>query len=463
MEKHLANYKCRSAHAACAFFARFALLASLFVFVGCSQVPDAANPVEWYKGVEGWFGDDDPAHAEQVSGVLDPALEREPRLAGDEAFPNLSEVPERPPAYDPEDAAEITEGLVADRTHAKYSDETIRFQSESGRTFSMQAPAPRRVVSKDAPPPLAAPRSPVDLAGELSEPRAIPGATPEMLDSQAPEMRVITPPPPPVLSQVSKLAAPPPVAPPLVARNTAPPAVFSRLPIASPPPVAAALRIPASDIVPSLPYFPSGAPQLNQAMHQNFAQSGASALPANFQQPMAPPANFQQPITPPALALNSGVTSPATDRKLPVQKRLVTESMANGDAPRALAEFDPNALGMSIRVATVYFSVGATSLDKKSRQILRDVVGMFRQKGTSIRVIGHASSRTRDLDPMVHKLANFNISVDRANAVAKGLMQLGIVPQQLFVGAQSDSEPIYFEVMPSGEAGNRRAEIYIDY
>jgi len=447
MEKYLPDYKCRSMHAACAFFSRFALLAALFAFAGCSQVPDAVNPVEWYKGASGWFSDDDPAYAGQAPGVLDPALEREARRAGDEAFPNLSEVPERPPAYDPEDATEITEGLVADRAHAKYSDETIRFQSESGRTISMQAPAPRRVV--DAPPPLAAPRSPVDLAGELSEPRAIPGATPQRLDSQAPAMRVMTPPPPPVLSEVSRLATSQPVA-----RNAAPPAVFSRrLPIASPPPVAAALRIPASDIVPSLSYFPPGAPQLNQTMHQNFAQSGASALPANFQSPMVPS----------ALTLESSATPPATDRTLPVQKRLITESMAASDAPHALAEFDPSALGMSIRVATVYFSVGATSLDKKGRQILRDVVGMFRQKGTSIRVIGHASSRTRDLDPMVHKLANFNISVDRANAVAKGLMRLGIAPKQLFVGAQSDSEPIYFEVMPSGEAGNRRAEIYIDY
>jgi flagellar motor protein MotB len=27
----------------------------------------------------------------------------------------------------------------------------------------------------------------------------------------------------------------------------------------------------------------------------------------------------------------------------------------------------------------------------------------------------------------------------------------------------ADEQPVYHEVMPSGEAGNRRAEIYIDY
>jgi len=33
----------------------------------------------------------------------------------------------------------------------------------------------------------------------------------------------------------------------------------------------------------------------------------------------------------------------------------------------------------------------------------------------------------------------------------------------MYVGAVADNEPVYYEVMPSGEAGNRRAEIYIDY
>ena len=114
-------------------------------------------------------------------------------------------------------------------------------------------------------------------------------------------------------------------------------------------------------------------------------------------------------------------------------------------------------------MATVNFAVGSSSLSKEDRAVLQDVVGMFRQNGKSIRVIGHASSRTRDLDPMTHQLANFNISVDRANSVAKELMRLGIGGEQIFVGARSDSEPIYYEVMPSGEAGNRRTEIYIDY
>jgi hypothetical protein len=32
----------------------------------------------------------------------------------------------------------------------------------------------------------------------------------------------------------------------------------------------------------------------------------------------------------------------------------------------------------------------------------------------------------------------------------------------LVVDAISDAQPVYFEFMPTGEAGNRRAEIYLE-
>ena len=76
-------------------------------------------------------------------------------------------------------------------------------------------------------------------------------------------------------------------------------------------------------------------------------------------------------------------------------------------------------------------------------------------------VIGFSSSWTGDVDPLKHQLMNFDISVRRANSVAVALMNYGIAAKDLYVGAKSDSEPIYLEVMPAGEAGNRRTEIYI--
>ncbi|MCE2509871.1 MAG: OmpA family protein [Alphaproteobacteria bacterium] len=448
--------KLRSAHPAYFNTLGLALAASLFTLAGCSQVPDEVNPVEWYKGVDSWLSDDE-AYAEAPPSALEPTLERERVAAADESFPNLSDVPARPPAYDPESAAEISEGLVADRAHAKYSDETIRFQSEADTALAIQSGRQMRKLA-EAPPPKAAPRSPVMMAGELSSATSVPKGVSERIDSPEAAMRVTAPPPPPVLTAEARPA------PPVALRQPrsivpSPPPMVSR-PLPQSPMVAAPLNIPASDVVPSLPYFPTAAPELNQTMQKYFMQSGAPTLPANFQ-PQAAAAPVAGGL--PSVQVPENGSMPAVSTPLPAPKALMTKSNADSDAPRSLAEYSPNDTGMSIRVATVGFGVGSSSLDEKDRALLKDVVGMFRQNGKSLRVIGHASSRTRDLDPTEHQLANFNISVDRANSVAKELMRQGISGDRIFVGARSDSEPIYYEVMPSGEAGNRRTEIYIDY
>ena len=84
-----------------------------------------------------------------------------------------------------------------------------------------------------------------------------------------------------------------------------------------------------------------------------------------------------------------------------------------------------------------------------------------RQHNATVRVIGHASQRTRNMDPSRHKQANYEVSVQRANQVATELQRLGIAPDRILTAAVGDNNPIYLEVMPSGEAGNRRTEIYL--
>ena len=59
-------------------------------------------------------------------------------------------------------------------------------------------------------------------------------------------------------------------------------------------------------------------------------------------------------------------------------------------------------------------------------------------------------------------MVNFKVSVDRADAVARELIRLGVNKEELVVDAISDAQPVYFEFMPTGEAGNRRAEIYLE-
>jgi flagellar motor protein MotB len=78
-------------------------------------------------------------------------------------------------------------------------------------------------------------------------------------------------------------------------------------------------------------------------------------------------------------------------------------------------------------------------------------------------VIGHASERTKDLPIATHKLVNFKISGDGAQAVAKQLMRHGVQASAIVIEARGANDPLYFEWMPKGEAENRRADIYLQY
>ena len=113
------------------------------------------------------------------------------------------------------------------------------------------------------------------------------------------------------------------------------------------------------------------------------------------------------------------------------------------------------------KIATIQFANGSAGLGDRARQVLRQVSRLYDQRdGGSVRIVGHASSRTRTMDAVRHAMVNLRVSADRAESVARTLERNGISRDRMTVMAKSDAEPLYFESMPSGEAGNRRAEIY---
>lgn len=112
--------------------------------------------------------------------------------------------------------------------------------------------------------------------------------------------------------------------------------------------------------------------------------------------------------------------------------------------------------------AIIFFSHGSSDLDVRDRSVLRDVAALQQQRGGSLRVVGHASSRTRNATPDEHQLANFEMSLTRANAVLEELLRLGVPSEAARAEAVGDAEPVYHEFMPSGEAGNRRVEIFLE-
>jgi len=118
-------------------------------------------------------------------------------------------------------------------------------------------------------------------------------------------------------------------------------------------------------------------------------------------------------------------------------------------------------VGSMTHAATINFANNSAGLDARDRSILTAVIQLQRERGGRVVVVGHASSRTKDMDYIRHKMVNFEISMQRAATIGNVLKDLGLQGEHLEVQAVSDSEPLFMEVMPSGEAGNRRVEIYL--
>ena len=135
----------------------------------------------------------------------------------------------------------------------------------------------------------------------------------------------------------------------------------------------------------------------------------------------------------------------------------VTSSDQYNNAPPLQTAAGPGQLA-----AIIFFPHGSSELDQRGRSILRDLAALRQQRGGSLRVVGHASSRTRNATPDEHQLANFDMSLIRANAVREELLRLGVEPEAVRAEAIGDAEPVYHEFMPSGEAGNRRVEIFLE-
>ncbi len=134
-----------------------------------------------------------------------------------------------------------------------------------------------------------------------------------------------------------------------------------------------------------------------------------------------------------------------------------------GPKPLASPEVSGGWATRGTLVAIIQFLDGSVTVDARDRAILRDIAQLQRQRGGRIRVVGHASRQPKSRDPARHRLANFELSLGRARNVAMAMMEIGVDPEILQVVAASASEPAYEESLPTGEAGNRRVEIFLEY
>jgi outer membrane protein OmpA-like peptidoglycan-associated protein len=210
---------------------------------------------------------------------------------------------------------------------------------------------------------------------------------------------------------------------------------------------------------------PTAVAVTQQAAPTQVAQAAPVSAPpqaAPAPTPIAPtPAYDPVASDPDATVIIGGDGNVTVDPSVRVAYQPLVGGAGNGIQP--LSAYNPNGAAVSSLVATIQFGDGSASLNGQDRQILQQVVSLQRQYGGALRVVGHASARTADMSWERHDRANEAISQARAKAVSKALIAMGAPRGQLYAGAVGDSQPLYEEVMPAGEAGNRRAEIYLDY
>lgn len=122
----------------------------------------------------------------------------------------------------------------------------------------------------------------------------------------------------------------------------------------------------------------------------------------------------------------------------------------------------PYSFGGAQHLSSILFEHGSASLSPTDQQLIAQVASGIRATGSRLRIVGHASSRTSDMDIPSHNEANYRISMARAQAIAGVLIANGVPAQNILIEAQANGGALFFETMPSGEAGNRRADIFVD-
>jgi hypothetical protein len=104
------------------------------MLAGCSWVPDAINPVEWYRGVAGAFSDDTP-----------PVIAAPRRPEG--SFPDVNAVPDRQGTQ---------RGLAGDHNNANYASSVRREPAPTKQLVRRAPPAQTQITQTPIAPPATA-------------------------------------------------------------------------------------------------------------------------------------------------------------------------------------------------------------------------------------------------------------------------------------------------------------------
>jgi outer membrane protein OmpA-like peptidoglycan-associated protein len=383
---------------------RSAMLIAVLTVAGCST-PDWADPTEWFE--------DDENRPQQIEGQKGEAAEN-----GE--YPKLGTVPAQAGnTISIQEAENIEQGLNADRTNAEYTDEKLRADTAVQSTPApkpIAPPAPAASAASTGPAVTAAPK-PAVSSNQLGAPTKPVQVVNQPTSGNFPQTQQV---------QGAKLI-------PNAAPITTPQQAYAR-------------QVPGSGTV-----VISGA-GVQDVFQKQLAASAATTttLTASNQFQSYP----VQPIGNSAVSVS------------PIVRDVYNQPVALGYGAAANNGAIGSPVGASSYAglkpaAVIHFEVGSSRVGAGDRNKLAQIAQMQKQTGAFVKVVGHASSRTRQLPLDRHKLVNLRMSQDRSSSVVKGLIAMGVPTQAIQVEASSDSQPVTRESMPSEEAKNRRTEIFL--
>jgi len=381
------------------------------------------------SGCSSWFGSDVQQPAQQASQAsADAAAAKstgaETATAGaattsaaatSGAMPDINSVPTNAPVPQDVNLEGVQPGLAADRTNAQYTDETLVAPSQS----------------------VARPAAPAPVQPAPAQQSAVPGAAPAPTAIPAPQS--------PGVSQ-QPLAAP------------AQPGQYQAPQLA---PSGQALQGYGGTPQPGSKPFGGGVAAVPQAGGAGSVMVDYSSVSAGGTYGYASYGGYQR-INPAQAQYRSPYGAPqVTGYGLPAYQPAFQPSMQSGFQPYGQPVAVPPLPAGGQPVGIVFFNNGSARLSGDDARVVKQVAEMHRYYGGVVRVVGHASQRTGNMDPYAQQQVNYQVSMERANAIARALTRAGVPASLVQVAAAGSANPVAPETMPAGEANNRRAEIFL--
>ncbi len=374
--------------------------------------------------------------------------------------PDLAGIPARPAAPDAATQANTAQQVTAAGAQAQYSADALRAGTDAAAPppVATDAAATRQALASADAPPTAS-----DLPPTASDAPPTAGSAPagrEAPPTAAPVAAAPTTAAVPAPVAVASAAAPPDAAP---AAQMAPPPAAPSVAVMAPPPgaepavpavpmTAAGRMAMANPSDAQLGFKPSSAPPLNPGV----AQWVSAPILAHYRQTAAL-AGSAGTGTPAVPAASASKGAPGTAA---VPQDVVANLNAVPGTPMGMAAAMNGGVPPT---EIIYFPGDGTRLPAAARAKVNAAVATFKAGGGAgtVKVVGHASSRTANMSVERHMEVIFRKSQERANAVAQALIKAGVPADKVQIEAVGDSQPIFYESMPKGEDGNRRAEIFV--